>query len=218
MEARRYLEHAIAPETPLSGAVRLRMHGQIRLGGWLPFRAEQVIVWRRGFIWKAAVRMLGLPIRGADRLVDGRGAMRWKMLGLLPVMSEGGDDISRSSAGRMAAESIWLPSVLCRDEVSWSVGEDTGLRAELEAGGRPAALELTCGGDGRLLRICTERWGNPDGEGFRVHPFGAVVEEERSFDGYTVPGRLRVGWYLGSERFEREGEFFRAEVEAAEYR
>ncbi|MEO6194953.1 MAG: DUF6544 family protein, partial [Thermoanaerobaculia bacterium] len=41
--ARRYLERAIAPGTPLASAVRLRMHGEIKLKGWLPFTAEQVI-------------------------------------------------------------------------------------------------------------------------------------------------------------------------------
>ncbi|WP_408648826.1 DUF6920 family protein [Tumidithrix elongata] len=40
---RRYLEHAIAPETKLASAVRLRMHGEIKLKDWLPFKAEQVI-------------------------------------------------------------------------------------------------------------------------------------------------------------------------------
>ena len=41
---RRYLEHAIAPETPLASAVRLRMHGEFRLKTeWCPFSAEQEI-------------------------------------------------------------------------------------------------------------------------------------------------------------------------------
>ncbi|HEY2290488.1 MAG TPA: DUF6544 family protein [Thermoanaerobaculia bacterium] len=39
--ARRYLTHAIAPGTPLASAVRLKMHGEIKLKG--PRRA----VWRR---------------------------------------------------------------------------------------------------------------------------------------------------------------------------
>ena len=57
--------------------------------------AEQVIDWRRGFIWQASVKMMGLPIRGSDRLVDGYGAMRWKLLGLIPVMTAQGPDIAR---------------------------------------------------------------------------------------------------------------------------
>src|SRR5216117_727143 len=41
--AGRYLTHAIAPRTPLASAVRLRMHGEIKLKSWLPFTAEQII-------------------------------------------------------------------------------------------------------------------------------------------------------------------------------
>ncbi|MCU0674970.1 MAG: hypothetical protein MUE69_19545, partial [Myxococcota bacterium] len=54
--ARRYLVHAIAEGTPLASAVRLRMHGSIKLGDWLPFEAEQVIRWDRGLIWKATTK------------------------------------------------------------------------------------------------------------------------------------------------------------------
>jgi hypothetical protein len=70
--ARRYLEHAIAPGTPLVSAVRLRMHGEIKLERWFPFRAEQVIHADRGFVW-ATVPLFGIPlIRGFDRLIDGK--------------------------------------------------------------------------------------------------------------------------------------------------
>ena len=76
-----YLGHAIASGTPLASAVRLRMHGEIRLKGWLPFEAEQVISVQRGMIWKATVRMYGLPIRGSDSLLDGAGAVIDELLG-----------------------------------------------------------------------------------------------------------------------------------------
>jgi hypothetical protein len=109
--ARRYLEHAIASGTRLASAVRLRMHGEIKLNHWLPLTAEQVIRWGRGMIWSAAVRMRGIPIRGSDRLVDGEGATRWKLFGIIPVATASGPDITRSVAGRVEVESIWLPSV-----------------------------------------------------------------------------------------------------------
>ncbi len=69
--AKRYLEHAIAPGTPLAAAIRLRMHGEIKFNDWLPFQAEQVICWSRGMIWSATAWMKGIPISGSDRLVDG---------------------------------------------------------------------------------------------------------------------------------------------------
>ncbi|HXD99845.1 MAG TPA: DUF6544 family protein [Candidatus Acidoferrum sp.] len=63
--ARRYVEHAMAPGTALAMNVRLRMHGEIKLGRWWPFGAEEVIRWDRGMVWHAVVRMYGLPVRGS---------------------------------------------------------------------------------------------------------------------------------------------------------
>ena len=109
--AQRYLGHAMAAGVPLASAVRLRMHGQIKLKGWYPFSAEQVIRWDRGMIWHAAVQIHGIPLRGGDCFLDGQGAMRWKWFDIVPIVNASGPDITRSAAGRVNLESIWLPSV-----------------------------------------------------------------------------------------------------------
>jgi len=62
------------------------------------------------------------------------------------------------------------------------------------------------------------RWGNPDGTHYRWIDFGGLAEEEATFGSYTIPTRLRVGWFWGSDRFESEGEFFRVNVDDANYR
>lgn len=49
-------------------------------------------------------------------------------------------------------------------------------------------------------------------------PADASLEEEATFDGYTIPTRVRVGWYFGTDRFEPEGEFFRCTLDAAVFR
>lgn len=104
--ARRYLEHAIAPGTAIASAVRLQMHGEIKLKSWIPFKAEQVICWEHGLIWSATAWMNGLPIVGSDRIIDGVGAMQWKLLGIFPVMIASGSDITRSAVGRLQSESL----------------------------------------------------------------------------------------------------------------
>jgi hypothetical protein len=223
---RRYLEHAVAPGTPLARAMRIRMRGEIRLTDrWLPFEAEQVTRWSRGFIWKAKVKMAPLlSVKGSDRWIDGRGEMRWKLLGVIPVMSADGPDISRSAAGRFRAETTWLPSVLVDPEVTWAVADDAGesgeatLLATVPVLGEEDKVELRVDASGRLLENRLERWGNPGGDAFELVAFGCRVDEEGSFGGYTIPTKLRVGWYVDSERFEREGEFFRAELTAVAYR
>jgi hypothetical protein len=215
--ARRLLGHALAPGAPLARAVRLAMRGTIRLGDWHPFEAEQVIVQDRGMVWAARVRMKGLPIRGSDRLLDGRGAMRWALFGLIPFLRAEGADITRSARGRLRAETIWLPSLLAAPAVAWTEAEGR-LSARVPVDGEPGDLELGAEADGRLREVRLLRWGNPGGGPFREVPFGGLMEAEGAFQGLTIPTRVRVGWGFGTERFESEGEFFRAEITAAEFR
>lgn len=216
--ARRYLEHAIAPGTILANAVRLRMHGEIKLGNWFPFEAEQVISLSRGMIWAATVKMFGLPVKGSDRFIDGEGGMKWKLLGLIPMVTAAGPDISRSAAGRVQAECIWLPSALCDSHVQWTAADAAHPHAGFTLQGYEASLDLTVDTSGRVHTVKLARWGNPEKEAFHEVDFGGVMEEERAFGGYTLPSKVRIGWYFGSERFDTEGEFFRGVVDEAIFR
>jgi hypothetical protein len=216
--AQRYLAHAIASGTPLASAVRLRMHGEIKLGRWSPFTAEEVLGPDRGMIWNATTRMLGIPVRGFDRLLDGAGEMRWKLFGLVPFLTAAGRDITRSGAGRMAGESMWLPSFLCGDDVTWAAPDSSHAQAGLTVAGERTELVLAVDGSGRVQSVSFRRWGNPGGGAFRYGEFGGFVEEEATFDGYTLPTRMRLGWHFGTERFERDGEFFRVTIDEAWFR
>lgn len=215
--AQRYLAHAIAPGTPLASAVRLRMHGAIRLKRWRAFKAEQVIVRDRGMIWRANVKMAGVKIRGFDRFLDGEGAMRWKLCGQLPIVRASGPDVTRSAAGRFAAETVWLPSLLCGNPVEWTAPDEDVAHAHFAVDGLDADLALTVT-RGSLQSVALPRWGNPGGGRFREVEFGAVVEQEATFAGYTIPARLRVGWYFGTDRFDTEGKFFHATIDDAVFR
>lgn len=217
--ARRYLKWAIAPDTPLASAVRLQMHGTIKLGNqWHRFTGEEVIRWQRGMIWRATTWMQGLPIFGADRLVDGQGDMRWKLLGLLPVMQASGDDVARSGAGRIQGEAIWLPSVLCSPEIHWTALNDSQLQADFTAFGEPAHLTLSLGVQGEIRQVALQRWGNPEGGDYHYDTFGVIAEASGTFEGYTIPTRIRAGWFFDTDRFESEGEFFRCTIDRACYR
>ena len=221
--AKRYLEHAIEPGTKIASAVRLKMHGEIKLKKWIPFTAEQVICWEHGLIWSAMAWMNGfLPIVGSDCIIDGIGGMQWKLLGLFPVMTASGTDLTRSAIGRLQAESVWLPSVFYGDDVSWTSTElsdlDSNLHSSFVVQGDRAELDFTIDRSGRLKTTKLPRWGNPEGAEFHYVDFGGILEEEGTFGGYTIPTRLRAGWYFGSKRFESEGEFFRATIDDAIYR
>jgi hypothetical protein len=215
--AQRYLAHAIAPQTPLASAVRLRMHGAIKIKRWHPFNAEQVIVRDRGMVWRAKVKMAGTTVRGFDCFLDGAGAMQWKLFGVFPLVCATGPDITRSTAGRFAAETVWLPSLLCSERVSWTSGDSDTAHVHFAVDAHDEDLSLTLSG-GAVQSVALPRWGNPEGGEFREVEFGAAVDQEGTFGGYTIPVRLRVGWYFGTERFEDEGKFFQATIDEAVYR
>jgi hypothetical protein len=113
-------------------------------------------------------------------------------------------------------------SVFCGDGVSWASTElsdlDSNLHSSFVVQGERAELDFTIDGTGHLKTAKLPRWGNPDGAEFRYVDFGGILEKEGTFGGYTIPTRLRIGWYFGSERFESEGEFFRATIDDAIYR
>jgi len=218
--ARRYLAHAIEPGAPLHQAARLTMHGEIKLDKWYPFKAEQVVRVGRGFIWRAKARMAPLvSVKGSDAFVDGIGQMRWKVLGLIPVMTGDGPDISRSAAARAQLETLLMPSALLHESVHWSAEQDDEhALVTIDFAGYQGCLRLCVDHDGRLLDISTRRWGNPDGGQFQEHDFGGYFEEEARFGPFTVCKRIRCGWYFGSDRYAEEGEFFHGTIDDIVFR
>jgi hypothetical protein len=219
--AERYLRHAIVVGTPLFSAVRLEMHGTIRLrNDWLPFRATQVNCWERGYVWRADVRLMHLPILGSDCWFGGQGTMRWKLFGLLPFMTAKGPDITRSAAGRLNVEGLCVPTAWLGCDVRWLEGAPPQhAHALIQAHGVESKLELGLSAHGALESVVMSRWGNPTNSGFHEAAFGGLLGDERCFQGVTIPTSFRLGWFPGTSRFNQPGgEFFRATVDRVEFR
>ncbi len=132
-------------------------------------------------------------------------------------MNASGPDITRSAAGRVNIESLWLPSVLCGDDVLWTDSENTHLHAHFSAHHETAEIDYLVDERGALRSVNMPRWGNPEGGESHYTNFGGIVEGEGTFAGYTIPTRMRVGWHFGTDKFESEGEFFRVTVDDAVY-
>ncbi len=215
--AQRWLRHSIAEGTPLWTLVELEMTGEIRLNNtWRKFSARQVLAPNDGFIWAAHARVGGLTIRGFDRYTSGTGEMRWKLGGLVPVMTSTGSDVTRSARGRLAGESVLVPT--CFPTAGWQLGplpDTVSMTRSIDGEGED--VQLTVSGDGSLSDGVMRRWGNPDGRGFGRFPFGVTVTSENTYHGVKIPSVFSAGWWHGTDR-EEEGEFFRAAITAATFR
>lgn len=214
--AQRYLLHAIQPGTPLARSVQLKMFGMIKVKAnapWMPLQATQILTPGRGFIWKAKVKGAGpLFFRVTDHYAAGEGRMRVALLGLLSVVNASNPDIAKSAAGRLLGESCWLPpAFLPQYGAVWEEMDSLHARVTLTIDDLTTTLTLTIDEKGRLKEVVLPRWEDSIRQ---FVPFGVVIEEEQAFGGYTIPSRLRGGWWYGTERYN---EFVRFTIEQATF-
>ena len=209
--AQRLLLHAIEPGVPLWRSVELQMRGEIRLGRWRRFTARQVLTPGVGFVWAATARFFGLAVSGYDRYRAGTGEMRWRLLGVAPVVTATGPDVTRSAAGRLAAEAIFVPTTF--DLASWvdSATPDVASRT-WRVGDNEDTVDLHIGSDGRLREVTMQRWGQAGKAPAQRRLFGVSMLAERRFRGLAIPVRFTGWWDTPSD-----GDFFRAEITAASF-
>ena len=208
---RRFFGVSIASGSPLARSARFVMRGSIKLGSrWVPFRGHEVISPHRGLVW--AVRTGGV-ISGSDRYLTGQGSMDWKLFGLVRVVHADGPEVSRSTAGRVGAEAVWVPSALLpRFGVAWTAFDDRHIAFSYRLDGIDLDVRCMLDDDGRVRTIVLERWGDPDSTGKSGrYPFGFEATGYATFDGVTIPSAGRAGWFIGTDRW-RDGEFFRYEI------
>lgn len=211
----RYFSAAITSGMPKIEAARLHMRGQIKVGRWLPFTAVEVLDPHRGFVWSA--RVAGGLITGSDRYLGRDGAMRWKVLGTVPVMKAAGSDVTRSAAARAGAEGIWLPTAMLPSTgAAWRDEGDRSIAVRFAVDDTALDIRHTLGDDDRIRSTAFNRWGDPERDGnWGWFPAGGDVSDHRTFDGLTIPSSGSFGWHYGTDRWG-EGEFFRYEITALE--
>lgn len=211
------------PGTPLLNSVELVTHGQIRLGAWRGFTATQRLSAARGFVWAATARMtglpyMGLPVAGFDRYTRYTGEMRWMLLGAVPVRTATGLDVTRSAAGRHAGEVlVALPAAGLSPQVKWQPVDADRATARIKVGRGFHEVTLTVAAGGALTSITMSRWGQTGEAPFAERVFGADLDAETTFDGFTIPGAGTAGWDHGTPGWA-EGQFIRYTVDSAHYR
>ncbi|MCU4653431.1 hypothetical protein N8I71_11340 [Roseibacterium sp. SDUM158016] len=211
--ARRYFGFTIAEGTPLLPVAEIDMGGRFSLGtkeapNYQPMEARQILAAPEGFVWSVRLRG-GMPISGSDTGTW----MRFRILGLVPVVRVGGtDDHRRSAFARFAAEAVfWSPAALLPGPgVTWSELDEDTARVTLRRGDLEQAVDVTVDAEGRPLHVSMQRWtdANPE-KVHRLQPFGGYLSDFREVGGYRLPFRVEAGNMFGTDAYFP---FFLAEV------
>ncbi len=221
--AQRFFLHAIAPGTPLAGAVELDMTGFLALvpdDEPLSLEARQILAPPHGFIWLAVAGGGLARIRGFDRYSDGTGEMRWELFGFVPVVRTEGEGVTRSAAGRLGMEAVMVPATLipgspyAPEGLRWEGVDQNRARFYFPVDSEVVEAVLQVDPEGRPLRVEALRWAEDAEEGRTAgyDLFAVEMAGDFSAGGYTLPAAMEAGWRLGAED---EFRFFLAELDRA---
>ena len=162
--------------------------------------ADEVLNPSKGFVWAARMKMGLVPVTAADHYLSGDGAVDVTALGIFPAAHEAGPDVTRSSRHRAAAESVWVPSSLLSG--AWEAIDTHHARVTTTLDGEAIPMTLTLGEDGRLREVQMMRHGKEGVDTWQLIPYGFLVDEERTFGGYTIPSVIWGGWWYGTEEYD----------------
>lgn len=191
------------------------MHGDIKIGKWRPFSAQQIVGSTEN-LWAAKASRFPMKVQGFDRYSASTGQMSWRLFGLIPVVTATGDDVTRSAAGRLASEVIGLtPAGALGPNVIWHAIDDHRAIATVTIDQLAHEVTITVAGSGALRSVSLPRCGNPDTGPFQLHTFGVTFDGEFSADGCSLPRHIKAGWWPDTPR--EQGEFFRATLDGARF-
>lgn len=216
--ARRFLNFAIEPGTPLLTVAEIEMRGEFSLGSrerpnYRPMDARQILAAPQGFVWT-------LRIPGAVSL-SGSDTGKWthfRILGLLPVFRMGGDaNHTRAAFGRYVAEAVfWTPAALLpAPGVVWeALGQDTA-RVTVKHNDLSQSVDIRVGKEGQPVEVRFMRWTNANAERvYRLQPFGGHSSDFREIQGFRIPFRVEAGNMFGTDAYFP---FFKAVVRAVRF-
>jgi len=104
---------------------------------------------------------------------------------------------------------MWLPPAMLPGAGTTIEPVDEERFSVLATGSSESApIIMRVDGDGRLLETSLPRYGNQTpGLRYQYIPFGGLIDEEATFGGYTMPSRIRAGWWYDTNRYEESLRF-----------
>lgn len=201
--AARMLRHAISAGAPLARSARLQLSGSVvQRGRRLALTADERLVPGVGFTWSARGTLGPLWVVVRDHYVEGSSAVDVRLLGVLPLGGERGEDTAASSRGRLAGESLWVPSgLLPGPAVTWHAVDGARARVDLSIAGATESVTFTVDPDGAVSEIAMQRWGDVGVDRPQRVPYGFRVLAERTFGGFTIASQVKGGWWYGTDRY-----------------
>lgn len=159
----RYFTRAGVVGTAIPRLVRLSQKGRIRSSldaAWMTLEAEELYSTNPpALVWRAGMPGLALPIvLGRDEYRGGEGSIVMKMLSLVPVADEHGDELRAAGLMRYLNEMMWFPAAYLGENITITPAAENSFGVSIADRGVTADATLFVDADGRVTNFLAERY------------------------------------------------------------
>lgn len=194
--AQRYLRAAGVVGTAIPRLVRLTQTGRIRSSaeaGWMSFEAEETYSTNPpAFLWNAYFPTQRTPfVLGRDIYADGHGGILMKMMALLPVADEHGEDLRAAGLMRYLNEMSWFPAAFLGDNVEIIARDAQSFTVRLTDRGLVAEAILFVDDAGQMTNFRAQRF-NTASRSMQV--WETPITDTADYSGYRLPRSGSAVW------------------------
>ena len=140
--------------------------------------------------------MFGIPFEGYDYYRDGTGGMKGVIAKSITLFDQTGADMDKACLATFLAESMFAPSILLRDYITFEEIDEHNVRASVSFKGQTAAGVFTFNDEYEMISFTTNDRAVAGTDGSMEYvPWSAVCEDYRlSKNGIMYPTKFRAVW------------------------
>ncbi|ABO35131.1 hypothetical protein MmarC5_0821 [Methanococcus maripaludis C5] len=217
---KKFIKNSIKNGTKIPDTVILDIEGKMRTkidetAHWNDIYSKEILS-KEGFVWKAQLKSGPVTLKGADYYFKNNSEINFALYGLIPVVKESNNDITKSARGRLAIELIvWNPWAIIPDKnTKFKEVDFETFSVSFEIDGEPVKVNLKVNENGSLKEVYMNRWNKLENGSYGYIPFGGTVSDHLEKDGLKIAKTLNVGWNYGNDDYI---ETFYFNVTAAEF-
>ena len=147
--------------------------------------------------------MFGIPFEGYDYYLNGTGGMKGVIGKVITLFNQTGYDMDKACLATFLAESLFEPSVLLQDNMTFEEIDDYHVRATISYGGQTAAGVFTFNDNYEYISFTTNDRAVANSDGTMEYlPWTAVCSDYRLSDsGIKYPTNFSAIWNYPNDDF-----------------
>jgi hypothetical protein len=194
--AQRYFRYAGVVGRPIPRMIRLTQVGRIRsseTASWMNFEADETYSSSPpAFVWRAWLPTRFMPVAlGRDEYLEGEGSILIKLLSVVTLAEQHGEQLAAAGLMRYLNECMWFPSALLGPNVTISPIDADTFRVVMTDRGMSAEAMFFVDADGRLVNFRAQRFNTGSNS---VETWETPVRDYRNIHGLNLPTSGAAVW------------------------